>query len=59
MERKSKMNWIRLENKNYTGLTVKEVKCPVCKYKETYIFGNAPGTCYICGTIMKEKKDNE
>ena len=53
------MTWIELESKNYTGITVKEVECPVCKHKETYIFGDAPGSCYICGTVMRKEKGSE
>lgn len=46
-------NWIKLEDHNYNGLLVHEVKCPCCKLKETYT-DRIPRTCYICDTKLKE-----
>lgn len=53
------MNWIELESKNYIGITVKEVECPVCKHKETYTTDNPTNSCYVCGTVMRKEKGSE
>lgn len=41
------MKWQRLPDKEYQGLTVHEVMCPKCKYKETFT-SETPKRCYIC-----------
>lgn len=39
------------------GLTVYEVKCPVCGNKET--FHTSPhGDCYVCGTELQYIKED-
>lgn len=54
------MKWILSDNVNCYGITVHEIKCPVCHHKETMhgdIKDILPSSCYVCGTacdgIMK------
>lgn len=47
------MKWINMTDKNYTGLKIHEIKCPVCGYKVTYHNGKEPETCYVCNTELK------
>lgn len=47
-------NWIKLEDHAYNGLLVHEIKCPICKFKETYTGSKIPRSCYICDTKLKE-----
>jgi hypothetical protein len=47
-------NWIKLQDYKYNGLIVHEVRCPVCRLKETYIGSKIPRSCYICDTKLKE-----
>lgn len=46
--------WIKLEDHNYNGLLVHEVKCPCCNHKETYTGSKIPRACYICERSLKE-----
>lgn len=47
------MKWQKLPDKEYQGLTVHEVKCPKCNYKETYT-STLPEKCYICEEVRNE-----
>lgn len=41
--------WIQLPDKKYNDVIVHEVKCPVCKYKETYTNDKKPSDhCAVC-----------
>lgn len=44
------INWEAMPEycNNGTGRLVREVRCPVCKYRETYHGDSAPRRCYIC-----------
>jgi len=39
--------WIKMPDYDNGNQVVHEVKCPVCKYHETYL-GKAPEVCYVC-----------
>jgi hypothetical protein len=47
-------NWIKLEDHACNGLIVHEIRCPVCRLKETYIGSKIPRSCYLCDTKLKE-----
>lgn len=50
--------WIKCPKyQSNEGLTVYEVKCPICGIKETY-HTNPPSSCYVCGTEL-EMEDSE
>lgn len=49
--------WIKLPDKVYFTLTVHEVKCPMCGYKETF-HHTPPKMCYICEEYRDYKEDN-
>ena len=52
------MKWIRVSDVQINGLMVHEIKCPVCKHKETYHF-NYPKSCYVCDTPLEEIEDDQ
>lgn len=51
------MKWIRVSDVQINGLLVHEIKCPVCKHKETYHF-DYPKSCYVCDTPLEEIEDD-
>lgn len=40
--------WDILPDYESKGITVHEVKCPICKLHETYLGDEIPNFCYIC-----------
>lgn len=46
--------WEKLTDKDYGfGVTVHEIRCPYCGYKETYTHGEAPSACYLCNNRLE------
>ncbi len=50
-------SWVKLEDVNYNGILIHEVKCPYCGYRITYNdkFDTAPKSCYVCGRELGEE----
>lgn len=44
--------WIHVQDSEYNGMAVHEVKCPVCKHRETYHADRFPKKCLLCETVM-------
>lgn len=57
--RREKMNdWIEIKTEtNIAGLTVHEVKCPYCGYRETF-HSRPSAECYICSRPLGYKREN-
>lgn len=50
--------WVKIGDvDNGFGQIVHEIKCPYCKYRETYIYGKPPDRCYVCGADMRDYFD--
>ena len=45
--------WLKLETRTYNGLSVKEIKCPYCGYKQTFVNKPESLTCYVCGNYSE------
>lgn len=51
------MEWIKVSQRVYQGLLVKEIKCPICGYKQTFTDKPKELICYICRTRSDYKED--
>lgn len=47
--------WIRLPDFGEGDMVVHEVKCPICKYQETYMGDKVPERCYVCERQLVRK----